>query len=160
YEQYQKDYSRDPPKMLTAERRLVRVFGEKLGRSRDAKRILERVGTYYTKLGRSARGRPEAEALAVAGMASLQENAEAWPNYTRVRMRWGRGSARVKTFKEGMQEKIRSREMVKRAYTKTVAIGAPGPAICALTRIGDASAHLYEALVEAPLPPGLPEEVQ
>ena len=161
YEQYQKDYGRVHQKLLTAERRIVRLYEEKLNRPRDAKRVLVRVGDHYNKkMGRTARTALEGEALEVAGMASLEENEEVWTNYIRIRMRWGRGNQLVNTFKEGMQEKIRSRELVKRAYTKTVAVGAPGPAICALTRIGDASAHLYEALVDAPLPPGLPEEVQ
>ena len=154
YEQYERDYGKVHQKLLTAERRIVRIYEEKLNRSRDAKRVLERVSAHFDKkMGRTARAKLEGEALEVAGLASLQENEEVWTNYQRLRMRWGRGNQLVNTFKEGMQEKIRSREMVKRAYTKTVAIGAPGPAICALTRIGDASAHLYEALVDAPLPP-------
>ncbi len=161
YEVYQKDYGRSPQALLTGEARIHRLFSQALNRPRDASRILNRVVEYNKTLGRTARSRLTGEALDMIGMASMHENeAEVWRPYTGIRLRWGRGSALVSAFRNAMDEKIRSRKIVERAYTKTVALGAPGPAICALTRIGDAAMQLYDGLVDAPPPPGLEEAVQ
>src|SRR5690606_20593588 len=160
YEQYQKDYGRRPQALLTGEFRIHNLF-EKLNRSRDSRRILNRVVEYNKTLGRTARGRLTGEALEMIGMASMHENeSEVWKPYSGIRLRWGRGSNLVSAFRNAMDEKIRSRKVVERAYTKTVALGAPGPAICALTKIGDAAMQLYTGLVDAPAPPGLEEAVQ
>lgn len=160
YEDFQREYGRTPQDLLTGESRILRLYTDHLNRPRDVRRILGRVVEYNKQLGRTARSRLTGEALDVLARASLHENEEVWRNYSGIRMRWGRGNQMVTAFRDGMQEKIRSRDLVERAYTRTVELGAPGPAICALTRIGDASEQLFNALVDAPPPPGLPEEAQ
>ncbi|MCI0572012.1 MAG: tetratricopeptide repeat protein [Myxococcaceae bacterium] len=159
-EEYERTWGvRDPDKMLMAEGRIVTIY-EKQRRPRDVTRMLVRAGRFYGDLGRTQKSRLSPAALDVVGRASLVENEEVYRNYTGVRLRWGSGSSLVSTFKAGIKEKARSLELVKKAYTQTVALKAPEPAICALHKIGKAAAHFYDALVNAPMPRGLPEEVQ
>jgi tetratricopeptide (TPR) repeat protein len=159
-EQYERDYgARDPDKMLTAEARIAGTY-EKLRKPRDLTRILNRVTAYYGDLGRTQKSRLGPEALGVVGRASLLENEEVYRNYAGIRLRWGQGNQMVAAFKAGIQEKARSLELVKKSYTQTVKLGAADPAICALHRIGKATAHFYDAMVNAPMPRGLPEDLQ
>ncbi|HWV37865.1 MAG TPA: hypothetical protein VN033_05245, partial [Vulgatibacter sp.] len=60
-----------------------------------------------------------------------------------------------------MAERLRAKGAalleVEKRYTETVGLKVPGPAICALTRIGEAYHEFAQALYDAPIPRGLTE---
>lgn len=158
-EQYERDYMRDANRVLAGEDRLFKLF-DKLHRNRDARRILDRAGKFYDKLGRSRRATLEAQALDVVARAQNLENEEQFRAFARMRLHWGRLPHPERDFKASLKEKARSLAEIQRIYTRTVKLKAADPAICALFQIGKAYENMASTLINAPMPRGAPPELQ
>ncbi|HVE82177.1 MAG TPA: tetratricopeptide repeat protein [Myxococcales bacterium] len=159
-EEYEKQWGKDPNKMLLAEARLVKIFEDKAKRPKEALRILARANKFYGTLGPTRRKALEPAAVEVAARGQLNECEEDYRFYTQAKLRWGHGGAPEKEFKETLQEKAKRMKTVIEDYTKTVKYNAGDTGICALHKIGLAYAHFAETLETAPMPRGANQELQ
>lgn len=158
-EAYQREY-KDPSKVLSAEGRIAKIFADKLKNQRSARRIYERLYTYYDKLPTRLKRKLDEDALDAVARAHLLQNESVYRSYAGVRLGWGPMPSPEKKFKAGLQEKAKSLELVQKAYTQTVSFKAGDPAICALHQIGLAYQNFADMLINAPMPRGAPMELQ
>lgn len=149
---FEKRYLRDADKMILGEAAIIDVYLAR-GSQRAADRIRERMLKYYRELSRSRRESLSPEALEAVARAMLVE--------TEPHDRW------FQSIKLALPERVMAQRLeakanalleVERRYTAVVQLGAPGPAVCALTRIGKAYDHFARSLYDAPIPAGLTEE--
>lgn len=159
-EQYERDYQRDANKVLAGEDRLFLLYDQKLHRPRDARRILDRAGKFYDKLGRSRRESLEGPALDVVARSQNLENEDQFAWFAHQKLHWGKLPHPERDFKESLKEKAKSLTEVQRLYTRTVKLKAADPAICALFKIGKAYENMASTLINAPMPRGAPPDLQ
>jgi len=159
-EEYQKQWGKDPNKLLLAEARIVKLFEEKAKRPREVTRILARVDRFYGTLGPARRKALEPAAVEVAARAQMLTVEEDLRFFTQAKLRWGTGGDPAKMFKETLQEKAKRMKVVIDNYTKTVKYNAGDTGICALYKIGLAYANFAETLEKAPMPRGSNQELQ
>ncbi len=159
-EEYQKQYGRDPSKMLAAEGRLAQTYATKLRRPQDARRIYKRTWDYYEKLPNRTKGALSPVALDAVARAHFELSDEDWRKFVALKLRWGEGRFMADHFKRSLQEKVRAMAAVQRRYTQTVQFGAGDPAICALYRVGESFHHMADAVANAPMPRGAPPELR
>jgi cellulose synthase operon protein C len=159
-ENYEKEYGKDNNKLFPTEGRIAGIYENKMKRGRDAGRVYARLNASFDKLGpkgRKALDNPALEAAAKANYLSIEPD---FQKYAKMQLKWGRMPAPEKEFKERLKDKAKALEALQKQYTATVALKAGDPAICALMKIGMAYDNFADALVNAPMPKGAPEELQ
>ncbi len=159
-EEYERKYIRDPNKVLMAEGRIAQIYAEKLRKPRDARRIHGRIWSYYEKLNSAQKRRLDNAALDAVARAHYELSDEDWRAFTSLKLRWGQGRYMADHFKKSLQDKVKAMGAVQKRYTQTVQFKSGDPAICALYKIGEALHHMADAVENAPMPKGAPEELQ
>ncbi len=159
-EEYQKLYGKDPSKLLTAEGRLAQTYAQKLRRPADARRIYKRTWDFYEKLPRRTRDALSNPALDAVARAHLELSEEEWKQFTSLKLKWGEGRFMADHFKKSLQDKVKAMAAVQKRYTQTVQFKSGDPAICALYRVGESFHHMADAVANAPMPRGAPEELK
>jgi len=158
-EEYERKY-REPSKQLAAEGRIARMFEDKLRRPKDAQRIYGRILKFYDELAPRQRKALENAALDAVARAHYLRNEGDYQYYSALKLRWGRGGSPEREFKAGIQEKLKRMKVVEADYTQTVQFKAGEPAVCALYKLGSTFDNFVEVLINAPMPPGAPPELQ
>jgi tetratricopeptide (TPR) repeat protein len=159
-EAYEKEYGREPAKVLAAEGRIAAIYDRKLHRPREAQRANEHLLAYYEKQPTRIKKSLDKTSLdAVARAHYLSADAD-YRKYASVRMRWGKLPHPETEFKQGLRDKARALEAVQKQYTQTVNFKSGEPAVCALYKIGLAYDNFADALINAPMPRGAPRELQ
>jgi tetratricopeptide (TPR) repeat protein len=159
-EEYQKKYSSDANKVLTAQGRVAEIYAKKLNKPKDAQHTYEKLLAYYEKQPAKAKkslDNPSLDAVARAHLLSADKD---YQRFAAVRVRWGRLPRPEIEFKQGLRDKSRFLETLQKHYTQTVGFKAGDPAICALHKLGMAYAQFADALINAPPPRGAPPELQ
>lgn len=149
---FEKRHIRDADKMILGENAIIEAYAAR-GNDRAASRIRERMLKYFRELSRARREALSPEAVDAVARAMLVETE---PHY-----RWFRSielALPERVMAQRLEAKANSLLEVERRYTAVVTLGAPAPAVCALTRIGKAYDHFARSLYEAPVPPGLTDE--
>lgn len=159
-EDYERKYLRDANKVLTAEGRIATIYDQKLRKDRDARRLYNRIWDYYEKLPSRVKKGLEPSALDAVARAHYELSDADWNAYTGIKIRWGYGKYMADEFKKTLGEKARGLQSVEKRYTQTVQFKSGDPAICALYKIGMAYHHMYESMLNAPMPKGAPPELQ
>jgi tetratricopeptide (TPR) repeat protein len=159
-EEYEREYGKDPSKVLAAEGRLASIYEQKLKRQHEALRTYQRVFAYYEKLANRFKKSLSNPALDAVARAHYVTSENDYNRYTGIRLHWGKLPHPETEFKQGLREKARSLEVVQRRYTQTVSFKSASSAICALMRIGMAYDNFVETLVNAPMPRGAPAELK
>ena len=159
-EEHQKRNVKDPNKVLAAEGRISQMYLNKLKREKEARRVYTRIWDYYEKLGPKAKKSLDNAALDAVARSHFELSEEAWREYVKLKLRWGRGNQMAQEFKKTLQDKAKALETVQKRYTQTVEFKSGDPAICALYKIGMAYNHMADAVVNAPMPHGAPPELQ
>ncbi|MGA9525517.1 MAG: tetratricopeptide repeat protein [Myxococcaceae bacterium] len=159
-EEYEREYMRDADKVLMAEGRIAAIYVDKLKNDRNARRIYNRIWDYYEKLPGRVKKKLDNAALDAVARAHYELSDEDWREFSRRKIQWGQGRWMADHFKKTLQEKAKALEAVQKRYTQTVAFKSGPPALCALSKIGDAYAHMAESVVNAPMPKGAPPELQ
>jgi hypothetical protein len=157
-EEYEKTFSRDANKVLTAEGKIAKIYEEKQNSKRNARKIYDRVTAFYEKLPSKTKKALEIAALDAVARAHFVRNEEDYAKYSKIRLKWSK-LANVGEFKQSVQEKAKALEQIQKLYTVTVGFKSADPAICALHRIGTAYDHFAQSLINAPTPRGMPEEL-
>lgn len=157
-EDYERDYVKDPNKVLTAEGRIANIYENKMKNAKLARGVYLRIAGYYEKLGKKQRDALEITALDGVAKASFLENEDDWKKYNAMKLRWSK-LQNVGELKASITSKSNALNDIQKAYTKTVAFKSADPAICALHKIGLAYDQLADQLINFPVPKGLPEEV-
>jgi tetratricopeptide (TPR) repeat protein len=157
-EEYERQWLRDPSRVLQAEGRLALIYEEKLKASKAARGVYLRIADYHEKLPRRLRDGLDNQALDVVARASYLLNEDEWRRYSGLKLRWtslqnpGELKASIKQKSDALVE-------LQRVYTRTVAFKSADPAVCALYKIGLAYDQLADQFSNFPVPKGLPEEV-
>ena len=160
-EEYQKKNEKDPNKVLMAEGRIAHIYETKVKREKEARKVYNRIWDYYEKkVGPRQKKSLDNAALDAVARAHFILSDEDWNTYSKLKLRWGRGSQMAQEFKHTLQDKAKALETVQKRYTQTVAFKAGDPAICALYQIGLAYHQMVDAVVNAPMPAGAPPELQ
>jgi hypothetical protein len=159
-EEYERKFQRDASKVLMAEGRIASIYEQKLRKPKDARRIYVRIWDYYEKLPSRLKKNLDLEALDAVARAHFELSDADWGEYTRLRLRWGRGNAMADEFKRSLTDKAKALEAVQKRYTQTVSFKSGDPAICALYKIGMAYHHMADSVTNAPMPRGAPPELQ
>ncbi len=157
-EEYEKKYIRDPNKVLLAEGRIARIYEEKQKAKTAARKVYERIWNYYRKLPSRTQKALDITALDAVARAHFVINEDEYKKYAGIRLRWSK-LQNVGEFKASVQEKARALDGIQKLYTATVGFKSADPAICALHKIGAAYDHFAKALVNAPTPRGMPEDL-
>lgn len=157
-EEYEKTYSKDANKVLTAEGRIATIYEDKLKNAKLARGVYKRVSDFYEKLGKKQREALEISALDPVARASFLDNEDDWKKYENLKLRWSK-MQNIGELKSSILAKSNALTEIQKAYTKTVAFKSADPAICALNKIGLAYDQLAESLINFPVPKGLPEEI-
>jgi tetratricopeptide (TPR) repeat protein len=155
-EEYESRYGREPDRKIVARYRAVRIY-ERQGNRGAAKRGWETIWDEYRKLGPKGRAKLSAGpggALEAVAWAHYQLSAETFAEFDGIKLRLPEAM-----MAERLKEKGRALLGVQRRYTETVAFKVPGPAVCALDRIGLAYRRFAQSLYDAPVPPGLRGEL-
>ncbi len=156
-EEYERKY-KQPNKLLCAEGRIASIYEDKLKNSRAARKIYDRIWKLYEQLGRKQRESLETCALDAVGRAHFVISEDEWKKYTSLRLRWSK-LANINEFKQSMNDKAKALQGIQKLYTTTVGFKSADPAICALHKIGLAYDHFYNALLDPPVPKGMPEDL-
>ncbi|MBX5484449.1 MAG: tetratricopeptide repeat protein [Myxococcaceae bacterium] len=159
-EDYERQYMRDANKVLMAEGRIATIFDHKLHRAKDAHRIYKRIWDYYDKLPARLKKGLDNVALDAVARAHYELSDEEWNRFAALKLRWGKGRQMADEFKRTLSEKARALTAVEKRYSATVGFKSGDPAICALYKIGLAYAHMYDAVLNAPMPKAAPPELQ
>ncbi len=159
-EEYEREHVRDADKVLMAEGRIAAIYEDKLKNSRNARRIYGRIWDYYEKLPSRLKKKLDNAALDAVARAHYELSDEDWREFSRRKIQWGQGRWMADHFKKTLQEKAKALEAVQRRYTQTVGFKSGPPALCALSKIGDAYAHMADSVINAPMPKGAPPELQ
>ena len=157
-EDYEREYIKDPNKVLTAEGRIATIYETKQKNVKAARGVYQRISAYYEKLGKKQRADLEISALDGVAKASFLENEDDWKKYNAMKLRWTK-LQNIAELKSSILSKSNALQDIQKTYTKTVAFKSADPAICALHKIGLAYDQLAEQLINFPVPKGLPEEV-
>jgi TolA-binding protein len=158
-EEYERDNLSRHNKYLTAEGRIVNIYENKLKRAKDTNRLYTRILEHYEKLPKRVQKDLEPTAVAPVAQAHFLSVEPDWREYLRLRLNWGRPPSAEK-FAASKNDKERALDVVRKKYTETVKFGAPQPAICALHRIALAVHEYADKLANAPMPPGMDEELE
>jgi hypothetical protein len=145
-EDYEKQYGRDPDKMLAAELRILRIY-EKAGSGKNVQRILGRVLDYYDKMPKAQRARlgPEAtEAVARAAYAALEPDYESFAKIS--------FPADPKKMQALVETKKKAMVDLRKRYSDIVNMKVAEPAICSLEKIGMLFKNFADRLAETPTP--------
>jgi len=159
-EEYEREVTKNPNKVLVAEGRLASIYERRLHRQREAERVYQRMFGYYEKLPRRVRDSLENNALDAVSRAHYASIEDDYNRYLAIRLRWGKLPHPEVDFKQGLKDKARALEALQKRYTQTVGFKSAEPAICALTKIGRAYDNFANALVNAPMPRGASKELQ
>lgn len=159
-EDYEAKYLRDANKVLMAEGRIATIFDEKLKKAKDARRLYTRIWGYYEKLPPRLKKGLDNTALDAVARSHYELSDEEWGRYVALKIRWGKGRAMAEEFKKTLGEKAKGLGAVEKRYAATVGFKSGEPAICALYKIGMAYDHMYDSVLNAPMPAGAPPELQ
>jgi tetratricopeptide (TPR) repeat protein len=157
-EDYQRQFQRDPSKVLQAEGRLALIYEEKLKNAKAARGVYQRIADYHEKLPRRLKEALDNQALDAVARASYVLAEDDWRRYQALKLRWsslqnpGELKATIKLKTDALVE-------LQRTYTRTVGYRSADPAICALTRIGQAYDQMAEQLLNFPVPRGVPDDL-
>jgi cellulose synthase operon protein C len=157
-EDYERQYLRDPSKVLQAEGRLASIYDDKLKNPKAARGVYLRIADYFEKLPRRQREALDNQALDAVARASYVLNEDDWRRYQGLKLRWstiqnpGELKATIKVKTDALVE-------LQKAYTRTVGFKSADPAICALNRIGLAYDQMAEQLSNFPVPKGVPDDL-
>lgn len=149
---FEKRYIRDADKMLKGEAKIIEVY-EARGSPRAAARIRERMLKYFRELSRPRREALTPEAVEAVSEALLEETLPHYRWFDSIQL-----ALPERVMAQRLESKANSLLEVERRYTTVVTLGAPRPAVCALTMIGKAYDSFAQALYAAPVPAGLTEE--
>jgi hypothetical protein len=141
-----------------AEGRLAQLYEDKFKNAKAAKGVYARIGKYYEQLTKKQKDNLEIGALDPVARASFIDNEDDWRKYSNLKLRWS-NVANTGELQNSIKAKAAALVEVQKAYTKTVALKSADPAICALHKIGMAYDQFADALMNFPVPKGLPEEV-
>jgi tetratricopeptide (TPR) repeat protein len=158
-EEYERQNLSDANKVLTAEGRIASIFDDKLKSFKNAQRIYDRILKYYEKLPQRTAKALDITALDAVARAHYVASEGDYKKYAGMRLKWSR-LENVGEFKTTMKEKARGLEEMQKIYTKAVGFKSADPAICALYKIGLSYDHFHGALLNAPTPRGMPEELK
>jgi cellulose synthase operon protein C len=156
-EDYEKQYVKDPNKVLWAEGKLAKLYEEKTKNAKAAKGVYTRVLGYYEKLPKRQKESLDISALDTVARATFVDNETDWKRYSGVKLKWTR-AANIGEIRGSAAAKGRALEELKKAYTKTVQLKSADPAICALYKIGLGYDQYVEQMENPPMPKDLPEE--
>ncbi len=159
-EEYERQYMKDADKVLMAEGRIAAIYEDRLKNDRNARRIYVRIWDYYEKLPGRVKKKLDNAALDAVARAHYELSDEDWREFSRRKIQWGQGRWMADHFKKTLQEKAKALEAVQKRYTQTVGYKSGAPALCALSKIGDAYAHMADSVINAPMPKGAPPELQ
>ncbi|MFZ5470735.1 MAG: tetratricopeptide repeat protein [Myxococcota bacterium] len=158
-EDYEKKYGvKDANKMLTSEGRMATIYEEKMKSAKNAQRLYDRIWSYYEKLPKRQKDKLEITALDPVARSHFLSNEAEFKKYTAIRLKWTK-LTNVAEFKNSVKEKAKALEGIQKLYTATVGLKSADPAICALHKIGLAYDHFAHALLNPPVPKGMPEEL-
>lgn len=159
-EEFEKKYAiKDPNKMLTMEGRIAGIYDEKLKNKGGARKIYDRIFTYYDKLPKKTKGSLEIAALDPVARAHFLGNEDEWKKYEKLKLKWSKLS-NVGELKNSIKDKSKALEGIQKLYTTTVGFKSADPAVCALFKIGLAYDNFAEAMSNIPMPKGIPEDLQ
>ncbi|MBI3185609.1 MAG: tetratricopeptide repeat protein [Myxococcales bacterium] len=156
-EEYEKKY-KDPNKVLTSEGRIASIYEDRQKNAKAARRIYERIWSYYDKLPSKTKKALEITALDAVARSHFVTSEDEYRKYAGLKLRWTK-LQNVNEFKTSVKEKAKALEGIQKLYTVTVGYKSADPAICALHKIGLAYDHFAKSLTNAPTPKGMPEEL-
>jgi len=159
-EEYEKKFSKDPNKVLTAEGRIAAIYEKKLNRQREAQRTYESLMRYYEKQPTRIKKSLEKTSLDAVARAHFVSSEPDFKKYASVRLRWGKLPHPEAEFRQGVKDKARALEAIQKLYTQTVNFKSGDPAICALYKIGLAYDNFADTLINAPMPRGAAADLQ
>src|SRR5713101_2462977 len=109
-EEYEKQKSKEPMKVLTAEGRIAGIYERKLHRPRDAQRINERLLVYYERQPTRIKKALDNKSLDAVARAHYLGAETEYRKYASVRIRWGKLPHPETEFKQGLRDKARALE--------------------------------------------------
>jgi len=152
-EAYQQErWGRSTTKRLAAMGRIAKIH-ENRGMIGARNKVYEEIWDVYRRLGPKGRASLTPEAVEAAASAHFVLSDWTWRQFDRIRIRLPQ-----ERMAQDLKEKGLALLEVQKRYTETVAIGAAGPGICALERIGRAYHNFARALYDAPVPRGFSQE--
>lgn len=153
-DEYERQYGRVASKMIVGEHKIAQVYALR-GSHTASRRIYERLLKYYGELSRQRREGLTPEALEGVGEAMMVDNLPHFQWFQRIQL-----ALPERVMAQRLEAKANALLEVERRYVQVVALGAPRPAVCALTQIGKAYYEFAQALTDAPVPASLSEEHQ
>ncbi len=157
-EDYEKKVVKDPNRLLTTEGRIATINEDRLRSQKGARKVFERVLTYYEKLPSKAKKGLEITALDAVARAHFVTSEDTYKKYLALKLKWSK-LTNINEFKKSVKDMAAALEGIQKVYTTTVTFKSADPAICALDKIGQAYDHFAHALVNAPTPKGMPEDL-
>lgn len=157
YTEYQKKYGKDSTKLFDSQAKILAIY-QKSGNKKLVEKTRTEIYKSYQKLNSSQKKKIEGASLEQVGWGNYEANEANFNEYIRTKLKLN--IAKPQDFKKELKEKAQKLTAVQKAYTETVNFKAAGPGVCALTKIGDAYAHLEKVLKEQKVPASLPQEVQ
>jgi tetratricopeptide (TPR) repeat protein len=159
-EEYEKQYSKEPGKVLAAEGRIAAIYDRRLSRPRDAQRTYERLLAYYEKQPTRIKKSLDKQSLDAVARAHYVIAEADYKKFASIRIRWGRLPHPEAEFKQGLRDKARALETIQKQYTQTVNFKSGDPGVCALYKIGLGYDNFADSLINAPMPHGAPPELK
>ncbi|HEY0840626.1 MAG TPA: tetratricopeptide repeat protein [Vulgatibacter sp.] len=151
-EAYEKQYGRSQVKTILAWYRTARIQ-EKRGQRWPALKTYEKFWDAWRRLPSKVRSSLPADpggALEGVATAHYLLSDPTYREFAKIKLQLP--EARMA---ERLQAKMAALKEVQKRYTETVGLKVPGPAICALTRIGVSFREFAQTLYDAPIPRGL-----
>ena len=141
-EEYQRRHAKSPDEWLAAQERIARVM-EKSGNAAGARAAYEQGLEYFKR----NRGQVKEKGLPVAAEAMFRALEPSWAEYQKLNLNIPQRDL------EYQLKRIAGRlKKLEEDYTAVVKLGAAGPAVCSLERIGMLYRHFGRVLHEAPIP--------
>jgi len=153
-EAYEKQYGRNSAKAIVAWYRTARIQ-EKRGQKWPALKNYEKIWETWRRIPSRTRASFPAGpggALEAVANAHFILSEPTYREFARIQLRLPEA-----VMAERLRAKGAALLEVEKRYTETVGLKVSGPAICALTRIGEAYHEFAQALYDAPVPRGLTE---
>lgn len=152
YEAYQREFAKEAAKQLDAQARIAASY-EKGGNKKLASKTRDELLKSYGKL--SADAKKDVTPLSLEQVAQAHYDAQEpfFVEYGRIKLKFP-----ADVFKKALQDKAQRLADLQKRYTETVGFKAGGPAICALTRIGEAYAGFEQGLKGVAMPKGVTQE--
>jgi len=153
-EAYEKQYGRNPAKAILAWYRTARIQ-EKRGQRWPALKNYEKIWETWRRLPSKTKASLSPEpggALEGVATAHFLLSEPTYREFAKIQLRLPEA-----VMAERLRAKGAALLEVEKRYAETVGLKVPGPAICALTRIGEAYHEFAQALYDAPIPRGLTE---